>query len=195
MTDAMEIETAPHERQLVKYGAQNQIFPAELSLFEAPPLSAAYVSEQFVDYRASTPNLNSRGSIYFVIPPMVSQFVSLARSRLHVRFKIVQADGKRIDPDLEELVAPINYIAGTLFETVHLYMNQVHVSPGGSQHVPYRAYTLRHFWTGREMRKIASWRTVFSRGIHQVSLTSVTGRIPDLLNDSPTQSILTPLTS
>lgn len=140
MAESMEIETSLHERQLVKDGAKNQIFPAELSLFEAPPLSAAYIGEQFIDYRASTPDLNSGGSIDFVVPAMVSQFVSLARSRLHLRFRIVQKDGSRIDPDIGELCAPINYIGATLFETVHLYINQVLVSAGGSQHIPYRAY-------------------------------------------------------
>jgi len=87
-----------HELHLVKEGGRSQIFPAELSLFETPPLSAAYTSEQFVDYRANTPNLNSGGSINFVIPGMVSQFVSLARSRLHMRLKVVSADGTRDDP-------------------------------------------------------------------------------------------------
>ncbi len=140
MAEGMEIDTAPHERQLVKDGAKHQIFPPELSLFEVPPLSAAYSSEQFIDYRASTPDLNTGGSIDFVIPSTVSQFVSLARSRLHMKLRIVRADGSRIDPDIGELIAPINFIGGTLFESIHLYMNQVHVSSGGSQHVPYRAY-------------------------------------------------------
>ena len=83
------VETSSNELQLVKEGGRSQIFPAELSLFETPPLSAAYTSEQFVNYRANTPNLNSGGSIDFVIPGMVSQFVSLARSRLHMRLKVV----------------------------------------------------------------------------------------------------------
>ena len=65
--------------------------------------------------------------------------LDLRSSKHHLKIRIVHADGSPVDVGDEEPVAPINFIAATLFETVHMYINQFLVTPSGGQNNPYRA--------------------------------------------------------
>ena len=129
-----------HLRQLSEGNSAGQVLPSELNFFEAPPLSAAFLREEFVDYRPSTANLNSGGSIDFLIPPSLTQYVSLSRTRVHVKLRITRGDGSAFNPAEEaHIVTPINWLGATMFETVQLYLNQTLVSASGGQHSPYKA--------------------------------------------------------
>lgn len=130
----------PQLRQLSEGRSAGEIIPNELNFFQAPPMSAAFLKEEFVDYRASTANLNSGGSIDFLIPASLTQYISLSRTRLHVKLRLLKGDGSAIRPgEQDTIVAPINWLGATMFETVQLYLNQTLVTSSGGQHNPYRA--------------------------------------------------------
>ena len=121
----MDSDAPPFQRQLIEDGSKLQTFPAELSLFQAPALSAAYTSLECVDYSPLSPHLNNEASIDFCIPGTVSSFVSLKDLRLHMKIRLVKGDGTIFDVDAQKLVGVINFLPATMFETVHVYLNQV----------------------------------------------------------------------
>ncbi len=105
------------------------VYPPELSLFQTPGLNASYTREQYVDYRPVSGSLNSGGPLDFVIAASPTQYISLKQSKLHIKVKLVNADGS--PPLAEEQVAPINYPVQTLFAMVETL-----VSSTGGQHHP-----------------------------------------------------------
>ena len=138
--DEEVLDHGPTVKKLTPGEFSDQLFPPELSLFEEPPLLAAIASEEFVDYRPNSGSLNN-GSLDYEIPMSSTQMIDLQGSRHHFTFKIVHADdGSDVGVVDEPMVAPINYIAATLFESVHMYINQMLVTPSGGQNIPYRSY-------------------------------------------------------
>lgn len=135
----MESSMTPVESEITD-GMGEQLYPPELSLFETPSLHSPIADETMVEYRPINPNLNSGGSIDFVVPPSVAQFVSLAESRLHLKLSVVTGDDKHVDPAMGKLTTTINYIAATLFESVQLFLNQTLVTTSGGQMSAYKSY-------------------------------------------------------
>lgn len=135
--DAMT-DQGPQVKKLTEGDGAGQLFPSELSLFQEPPLLAAFSIEDYVDYRPTSASLDS-GSLDYTIPASSTQMLDLRSSRHHLRIRIVHKDGSSVNVGDEEPVAVINFIAATLFETVQMYINQTLVTPSGGQNNPYRA--------------------------------------------------------
>ena len=123
-------------RRIIEDGAAGQVFPAELDLFQIPPLTASYSAENYIDYRPNSV-LTGNGPIEYVIPPSITQLTDLKASRHHIKVRLVQEDGGAIDP-AQEIVGPINWPVVTFFEQFQLYLNQVLVTISGGQHHGYR---------------------------------------------------------
>jgi len=138
-TDLMVVDHGSNARQLSAGDASGQYFPSELSLFEEAPLLAAIASEDYVDYRPNSSNLNS-GSLDYSIPMSSTQMLDLRASRHHFSFKIVHAsDGSDVNAVTEPPLAPVNLIGSCLWDSIELYLNNTLVTPSGGQHTGYRA--------------------------------------------------------
>ena len=111
-------------------------FPEEVSLFEKPCSNIAYQKIQYVDYRP-TSLLSNSGSLNFTIPPTGSQYINLKKTYLHLKAKIVNADGSAAGA---KMVAPINLTLHSLFNQVDVQLQQQLVSSTGSQTYGYKAY-------------------------------------------------------
>ena len=108
-------------------------YPAEINLFEMPALTNTYVSEDYIDYRPRSANLNSGANIEYVIPPSISQFTSLRDTRHHVRVQILHADSSKLDVD--EVVGFVQWPAVSIFDSCMVSLNQQLVScTGGLDH-------------------------------------------------------------
>ena len=113
------------------------IFPSEINLFSVPDLTNTYTSQEFIDFRPATLNLNSGGSIDFVLPGTINSFTSLRETRLHTRLRILAEDGSFLDS--EDVVAPTNWPACTLFEGCQIFLNQTLVTSSGGLDYGYRS--------------------------------------------------------
>lgn len=113
------------------------VFPSELSLFQVPPLNASYSRETVVDYRPVNSALNDGGPVEFTVPASTNQYVSLKRSKIFLRARIVREDGT--SPPATDMVAPANWIIQTMFAQLELYIQGKLVTGSGGQLHPYRA--------------------------------------------------------
>lgn len=131
--------------QLLENGGE--VIPPELLLFQDPPLNAAFQKIQYVEYRP-TSQLNVGGPLQFVIQPTASQYINLARTRLHVKVKIVKGDGTV--PGERDFVGPVNLTLHSLFSQADVRLQQTLVSSTASQTYGYKSYlqTLLQHGTG-----------------------------------------------
>ena len=91
-----------------------EVFPADLSLFESSPLNVAYQEIKYVNYHTSS-NLNTGGTLHFVIPSTARQYIDLKISRLCVQVKLLKDDD-------------INLTSGDFFAPVNLTLHIVYSS-------------------------------------------------------------------
>lgn len=77
------------------------------------------------------------GTIEFVIPKLVDQYIDFDYFQLKVKLKLLQANGKDIED--AHKVGMNNLPIATLFRDVALYLNDVLVE-GGQMDYPYKAY-------------------------------------------------------
>ena len=124
----------------ITQGNNEQLYPSELSLFETPNLHSTIAEESSIDYRPINPTLDVGGSLDFLVAPSVSQFVSLADTRLYLTLSLVTKDDKIVEPTGDKFATVINFIGGTLFDSVQLFLNGVLVSTSGGQYSAYKAY-------------------------------------------------------
>ncbi len=118
-------------------GQSGYRYPAELNLFELPPMETTYLREEVVDYRPISSQILPDQYIQYQIPASISHFTSLAESRHHVRVRIVKADGSLPEVD-DDPCAPVQWPGVSLFESCVLYLQQQLVSCTGGQDHGYR---------------------------------------------------------
>ena len=112
-------------------------FPDEVNLFEKPCNNIAYQKIQYVDYRP-TSLLSNGGSLNFTIPPTGSQYINLKKTYLHLKVKLVNADGSAVQGFKQ--LAPINLTLHSMFNQVDVQLQQQLVSSTGGQTYGYKAY-------------------------------------------------------
>ena len=88
----------------------------------------------FVEYRP-TNQLSQTGPVEFTIPPSPTQYTDLRRCRLKSKVRIVGLNGKVLEE--KDIVAPVNFLAGSLYSQVDVYLQQRLMSSGSGNH-PYR---------------------------------------------------------
>ncbi len=112
-------------------------FPEEVLLFDRPSTGVVYEKIQYVDYRP-TSQLSNGGSLEFVIPPTVNQYINLKKTYLKLKLRIVKSDGSAVPNDV--LVSCINLPLHTIFNQVDVLLQQQLVSSTGSQTYAYKSY-------------------------------------------------------
>ena len=115
-------------------------YPSEINMFDMPPLSNTYTSEDYVDYkpRSIGSTISTGSCLEYDIPATISQFTSLKETRHHIRVRIVHEDGTKID-DPAEICGPVNWPGVSFFESCLISLNQQLVSCTGGQDHGYRA--------------------------------------------------------
>lgn len=81
--------------------------PSQLSLFSLPPSQTAIEKVYYQEVR-STSHINGSAPIEFIITGQNGmEFLDLKRSKLYIKVKIVQSDGKMLDATTLK-VSPVN---------------------------------------------------------------------------------------
>lgn len=97
------------------------IHPTELDLFSTPPTQSTYDKIQWVDYHPVNP-IKEDSPLEFVIPASGSQYINLNQTYLHIKLKVVKADGT--DMEIDDKVAPINEVLHSLWSHVEILLQQ-----------------------------------------------------------------------
>jgi len=121
----------------VQMDQAGHVYSGDLNLFQLPVLSNSFSSEDSVDIRSTSSNLNSGSSIDYVLPPSVNQFTSLKETRHHVKVRILHEDNTPLEAD--EICGFVNWPAVSIFDSCSLSLNQTLISASGGQDHGYRA--------------------------------------------------------
>ena len=89
----------------------------------SPPQSCGDIRDVFYT-EISTINSVTEGNtpVEFHIPPTPQYYVDLCHTLLYFKIQIVKKDGSLLNSE-EHKVAPINYIAQTMFQQIDIYLN------------------------------------------------------------------------
>lgn len=109
---------------------------SELDLFSIPPTQTVIEKGQFVEYHPLA-NISDGGPIEFNISGTGEEYLDLSASYLHVKAKVLKADGTNL-PE-KEAVAPANLFLHSLFSQVDVSLNERNISSATNTY-PYRAY-------------------------------------------------------
>ena len=109
---------------------------SELDLFSVPPTQTSVESGAYVEYRPVS-TLTDGSPIEFDIASSGDDYVDFANSYLHVKAKIVRANGNNLaDTDT---VGPVNNFLHSLFSQVDVSLNGTLITNSTNTY-PYRAY-------------------------------------------------------
>lgn len=109
---------------------------SELDLFTVPPTQTVIESGKFVEYHPLS-NIRDGGPIEFNISGNGEEYMDLAASYLHVKAKVLKADGTVL-PE-KEPVSAVNLFLHSLFSQVDVSLNERNISSASNTY-PYRAY-------------------------------------------------------
>ena len=114
----------------------NKTYCSKLALFQRPYVENAVNEIYYVDFAPR--NSFSRGSsIEFNIAPTSPDYIDLSKSRLRVKARILQSDGKPIGTDNN--VGFVNLTLHSLFRQVDLMLQGKIISPDIGVNYPYKA--------------------------------------------------------
>lgn len=111
---------------------------SELDLFSLPATQTSIESGKWVQYKPIS-SLTDDSPIEFVVPGLGDEYLDLANTLIHVKARIIKADGTKMVPATDKDVGPVNNWLHSLFSQVDLYVNQKSVSPQNNTYA-YRAY-------------------------------------------------------
>ena len=123
------------------------VVQTSLSLFAPPATDKTIVKEYWVDYNPIAA-ITEGGVIEFNVPGTSVDYISLGKSRLHIKYVITDEEGKKISdertidgdptPNTDQ-VAPVNFTLHSIFRQIDLSLNQKVVSPDVGVNYPYKA--------------------------------------------------------
>lgn len=122
----------------------SSVVPKEIALFLKPKEIKGINSVYYVNYRAKN-QIRKNSPVEIVIPSSTQDLTLLSASRLHVKARILDAEGNVIgftDPDSSSAtpdVAIVNLMAASLWRQVDLQLNTQIISPHISVNYPYKA--------------------------------------------------------
>ena len=99
--------------------------PDELNLFATPPTDAVYDKVQWIEHRPVS-QLKDGNPIEFIIPGSGTQYINLKQTLLHIKVKVLKADGTAPGTSLAAL---INLPLHTLWSQVDVSLQQKLVNP------------------------------------------------------------------
>ena len=122
--------------------AVSQGFPNSLALFHRPPTDTAIEKRYWAEYKPS----NQLSSVLEFSIPSSSSYIDLKQTRLHVKARLLNADGTTLGkvpagtvaPKLR--VAPVNNLLSSLWAQVDVFIQGRHVSPSTGNSYPYKAF-------------------------------------------------------
>lgn len=109
---------------------------SQLDLFTVPPSDVSIISGAWDAYHPIS-NLLDGSPIEFNVAGTSEEYVDLPQTKLHVKAKIVKADGT--DLGAGDSVAPVNLFLQSMFSQCEVSLNERLVSPSSTNY-PYRAY-------------------------------------------------------
>lgn len=112
-----------------------QAHTSSLSLFQPTNLESSVLEEIFIEYRP-TASISKGSIIEFSVPGTSSEYINLKKSRIHVKFKILKANGKPVEST--DLVA-LKCHMSSLFRQVDVMLNQKVVSPDVSVNYSFKS--------------------------------------------------------
>lgn len=130
----------PHSSESVNTG---------LDLFSMPPTQTSLETGQFVEYHPLAA-ITQGSPIEFTVRGAGEEYLDLGNTYLHVRAKIVNADGTATGKDV--VVGPVNYWLHALFSQVDISLNDTVVTDSTLTY-PYRAYIEAALSYGNEAKK------------------------------------------
>lgn len=109
---------------------------SELDLFSVPPTQTSIESGIYVEYHPIS-SLTDGAPIEFDVTASGDDYLDLTNSLLHVRAKIVRADGSNLAA--ADTVGPVNNFLHTLFSQVDVTLNGTLITSSNNTYA-YRAY-------------------------------------------------------
>ena len=123
------------------------VVQTSLSLFAPPPTDRSIVKEYWVDYNPIAA-ITEGGVIEFNVPGTSVDYISLGKSKLHIKYVLTDEEGKKVSdertldgdptPNTDQ-VAPVNFTLHSIFRQVDLSLNQKLISPDVGVNYPYKA--------------------------------------------------------
>ncbi len=119
----------------------------EIDLFSTPPTQTPVKQGYWVEYSPVVALTDDTSIIDFAIPGNVNEYLDLYNSYIHVKAKVVQADGTA----LVTQVTPVNLMLHSLFSQVDVSLNGKLVTPSTNNY-PYKSYISTLLSYGREAK-------------------------------------------
>lgn len=99
--------------------------PDELNIFLTPPTEAVYEKVQWIEHRPVS-QFKEGNPLEFIIPGSGTQYINLKQSLLHIKVRVLKADGS---PPGNDHAALINLPLHTLWSQVDVSLQQKLISP------------------------------------------------------------------
>ncbi|MEO1263988.1 MAG: hypothetical protein AAFZ15_34600 [Bacteroidota bacterium] len=111
----------------------------QLNLFQTPVIQSAIERSSILEFRPTT-QLNSTSDcpIRFFLGGDSRHYLDISRTRLHVKAKLVRADGSQIEKS--EIAAPVNQLLQSLWSSIELKISGKTVCMTTNGTYPYVAY-------------------------------------------------------
>ena len=115
-----------------------------LALFYKPPKDKTVKSAEWLEYRP-VGELNSDGALEFNITGGGNRYIDLLRTRISLKVRILQADGKALPKAVAGVypeaakVGPTNLFLQSMFRQVDVSLGQQVISPNINTKYPYKA--------------------------------------------------------
>ena len=107
-----------------------------MSLFQPKPIEKTIIKHKVVEYRPSGP-ICEASTIEFNVPGTATDYINLQKSRLHIKAKVVKADGSPVTD--ENNVGAVNLTLHSLFRQLDVMLEQKVISPDIGTSYPYKA--------------------------------------------------------
>ena len=123
------------------------VVQTSVSLFAPPPTDNSIINEYWVDYNPIAA-ISEGGIIEFTVPGTSVDYISLRKSKLHIKYVITDEEGDKIKDERDihgvptannDQVAPVNFSLHSIFRQIDLSLNQKLISPDFGVNYPYKA--------------------------------------------------------
>ena len=125
-----------------------EALPSEFDLFELPPHQTS-VFQHYYDNVRPVSTITDLSPVEFLISNGGSDYIDLKQTRLHVKLKVIHADGTNLTK--AEHCAPINLLLSSLWSQMQVYLQNQLVSSNNTLYA-YKAYIQAMLYNGAEAK-------------------------------------------
>lgn len=119
-----------------KFDKAEEGYSSKLDIFKVPPVDTSIYKQEWMNFRPVNP-ITKGSPIQFTISSASSDYRNLKKMMLHVKCKILKADGKAVDD--KDKVAFVNLTLHSLFKQVDVALQQTVVNPSVGQNHSYKS--------------------------------------------------------